>query len=382
MVSQATARAMTALLGLVLLLSAGCGGGTTGPSTSLPASLTIGIVDSLSGPSAPSCGPEVNGMKLAVKEAQDQKYLGNTTINTSIVDDKSTPEAALSGYKDLQSSGVVAFLGPCLSGNAVVTSQQVDRDKLPEIINIVSAKEVVAHKFAFRGGLPQTEFVANTVKVVAGRGIKSVAVVHATDNPDLVAIWTAWSAQISKSGLRLTGDFPTQFAVKDLSAEIAKIRDQNPDAIGLDIQGQNNIAAARQIRAAGLKQPIFGQVAMDFSFYYGDPAADGSIFATSFDPSINDKAIQSFAAQYKSQFNADATYSSAAGYDGVWRLLRALKDAQSTDPSAIRTALEKQKSFDGPEGHIVYTNSGHDITGNGFVLITQGGVRTVQQIPK
>jgi ABC-type branched-subunit amino acid transport system substrate-binding protein len=357
-------------------------------ATGLPSTIKIGMLTSLSGTSGGSCTPEANAVRLAAHRAEHARFFGKG-VHIQIVnsDDRSSQDGAISGYRDLISQGVVAILGPCLSTNAQTLSAQSDSTHMPEIINLVSAPEVVlGHKYMFQGTPGQTTFAQNTIKVLKARGIKTVAVIHTTDNPDVAAVWNSdWQPQLKRDKIQVVGDFPIQNRPVDLSSIIAQIQNLHPDAIGLDTLGAITVSYVSQIRQAGLKQPIFGQIIMAYPVFYGNATASsagGAYYDTDYDPMINNPNIKAFTNGWRAENGgADPAPSAAEGYNGAWRLFRAIKSAKSVKADAIQAALTAQKSTVDVAGKVTYSNEGKIAHGTGYVIFLQDGKKTVQKIP-
>ena len=358
----------------------------------LPSTIKIGVVTSLSGASAASCVFEANAIRLAAHRAEHQRFFGKGVhIDVIFEDDQSTSDGAISGYQNLRSQGVVAILGPCIASSAEILAAQSDSTHIPEIVDLVSAADVVQHKYVFRGSPPQTLFATNTVKVLHTKGVKTVVVLHTTDNPDTAAIWNnEWSQQLKRDKIQVLQDFPLQGRPPDISAVIAQIAQMNPppDAIGLDTLGTSTtVSYAQQLRQAGLNQLIFCQITCSYPIYYSSPqgsAGAGTLYATDFDSSINNPYITAFSKGWLAENGTlgTPTPSAAEGYNGAWRLFRAIKAAKSVKPDAILAALSAQKSTVGVSGPVRYIQGGHEVLGTGYVLFLHGGTRTVQTVPK
>ena len=368
------------VVALVLASQAGARG------AGLPTTIKIGVLTSLTGSSGGSCTPEYQAARLAADRANKQRFFGKHSFVKLIVDDdKSTQDGAIAGYRDLVSQGVAAIIGPCLSTNAETVAVQSDSTQVPELVNLVSDPAPIQHKYVFRGSTPQTIFSVNTIKVLAAKGVKSVAIVHTTDNPDTSIIWTRWKAECQKLGIKILADYGIQNRPPDISSIVAQIAQLHPDAIGLDTLGAATAGYANQVRQAGQQQLIFGQIVMAYPFYYGSGPANaggGSLYATNFDTGIANKYIQAFTngwhAENKGQ---DPSPSAAQGYDGSWRLWNALKSANSVNHDAVRVALEKQKTAVQVGGPVKFTRNGHEVVGDGYVILAKNNTRTVQKVP-
>jgi branched-chain amino acid transport system substrate-binding protein len=121
-------------------------------------------------------------------------------------------------------------------------------------------------------------------------------------------------------------------------------------------------AAVRQIRAAGIKTPIFASSAMDGNywldavpnlsdFYY---AAFGSLYGDDRRPAVND-----LVARYKAKYNAEPPFShTLMGYVAVNLYATAVERTKSTDAKQVVAALESPDGI--PTILVTYTFS-HDL---------------------
>lgn len=368
-----------------------CGGGSSGgahaSSGSLPSVIKIGQVDSFSGPLS-SCAAAADGAKIAIDEANDKDMFGHDTrIELVRLDDRGTPKGAVTGFRKLVGQKVAGTIGPCGTPSAKAIVPQADARQMPLILNQPSAADLVKHEYVFRGGPPQVRVAGNTVKVLAAKGIKRVSIVYTNDYADTEAVWTeAWKTELKKQGISVAGVYPIPTNQPNISAVLERVRQDSPDAIGLDTFGAPTLSYAKQLRNAGMTQPLFGQIIMGYGFYNTtDTAArdGGSYYATSFLPTLDKPAVTTFVDRFKQSHDGQLPDPSAAQvYDGTTRLLKAIKSAHSVSPNAVRAALEGQRSIDGAQGHVRFISNGHDATADGFVMhVTRSGIHR-QKIPE
>ena len=118
------------VLSLASILVTACSGAaapTTAPAApaapaagSLPAEITIGAVHDLSGSTANYGTAIQKGINLAVKQINDQKFLGEGHVVKFIYEDAAgDPKQAIAAYEKLTANkDIVAILGPTLSTEA------------------------------------------------------------------------------------------------------------------------------------------------------------------------------------------------------------------------------------------------------------------------
>jgi branched-chain amino acid transport system substrate-binding protein len=366
------------LASLVAVAACGSSGGGAASSQGLPKVVKIGVISSQSGPEGgPSnCGITLQSAQLAVANANKQHFLGaGTQLQIVAEDDQSTQSGAVTGYHQLISAGVAGIVGPCLSDNAETLAASIDSQKMPTIVSEASAANLFQHQYIFDGAPPQRTFAGNTISVLAREGVKTVSIIYTNDQSDTVSVWeNAWKPQLSKLGIKILGVYPFPQTESDISSAISRIESEHPDAIGLDTFGPLALTDAVGIRKAGLSQPLFGQIVFDYPFYLSNAtatSAGGAYFATSFAPTAYPPA-KTFYDQFQAKFHLVPSAGAAQDYDGAWRLIRAIKSANSTSSSAILAALEAQQKYSGVEGQITYTNRGHNASSPGFVFLAKG----------
>jgi branched-chain amino acid transport system substrate-binding protein len=74
-------------------------------------------------------------------------------------------------------------------------------------------------------------------------------------------------------------------------------------------------------------------------------ALEGGIYCSR--PGFALPDAQAFAAEYKAKFNIDPEAEALYGWDGLNWVVQCIKQANSTDPTVIRDALENTTSFEG-----------------------------------
>ena len=110
---------------------------------------------------------------------------------------------------------------------------------------------------------------------------------------------------------------------------VEKIRDARADSLLLWGNGADLGRVAKALRAAGLKQPIFGtdrMVSEEFLKEAGD-AAEGVTAGFPYDPGREDPLWQAFRVRFRARFGSDPGPYAAYGYDGARLLVEAVRAA-------------------------------------------------------
>jgi branched-chain amino acid transport system substrate-binding protein len=347
------------------------GGGDT---SNLPDTITIGAIDSMTGPAA-FCGvSEVDGMNLAIDVATEQGLVGDSQVQLELQDDASTPEGGVSAYRALVSSGVSAFVGPCFSAAAQAVIDLTSEDQIPLVLTTAGGANFADPEYAYRAGIPQTFYVQLLADALDEKGVQSVSVIFQNDNEAIVDLYNqTLKPRFEELGIEVLYEDAVAGTTQDFSAQIAQYTDNPPDAIGILMVGGANVTAVSQIREAGLDQPLFGQQAMAAPFFLENAgeAADGTIFNANFHPGEEFPSSVAFTEAFNEKFGHDPDYAAANGYDAMMRVLLAINAAGSADPADIKAALDNDvPSMDGAQGPLTFTDNG-DVEGPGVIIEVQ-----------
>jgi len=162
---------------------------------------------------------------------------------------------------------------------------------------------------------------------------------------------------------------------KDYSAQITKLKALKPEPDILFISsGPDDVGTiVKQFRDGGVKQPIFGGDGYDTPLLVqiAGPGANNVYFTTHslMDPEAGTPEAKKFIAAYKAEYKTDPENAFAGlGYDTVKLIADSITRAKSTDPKAIRDALQTTKGLAGVTGTITF-EAGNPIPQKGVALI-------------
>jgi branched-chain amino acid transport system substrate-binding protein len=366
------------MLALVSLLVTVASSAATKQKSGLPASLTIGVLEEMSG-SAAFCGTqELQGMALAVKEAKRSHFLGKTSVAIKLYDEGGKADNAVVGAHALIDANVAGIVGPCVAGPANVSIPVTSQAGMPQIITTASAADI-SPASAFRAGIPQPRYASNVIKLLAKRGVKKVAVFYDSGQPSIAGpVWNQ-TQKVALKALNIevvdTEAAPVSASgSSDFSSQVAKLIQSKPEAIGVLLQGAPNVTVVNQLRQAGFKGTIWGQQGMDGPFFIGSgPNVNGVLISVSFAAGIGPVGSRNFTTRFEQRYpGVVPTELSAHGYDAMWMMLRGIKAANSTDHAKIIAALAKIKTMPGGQGVLRFNALG-DAVGSGFVAEVKDG---------
>ena len=160
----------------------------------------------------------------------------------------------------------------------------------------------------------------------------------------------------------------------DFSAQLSRVKESNPDAIFVSAQQIEVIEILTQGRQLGIPSeiPFVSIVLSDDEIQKAGDAAEGAIALSSWVSTANTPGNQDFVQNYTAKFGMEPSVWAAQPYAAVYILAKAISDAQSTDPTAIRDALSNITDFDTILGKFSFNAVG-DAVYDPIVLIVENG---------
>jgi branched-chain amino acid transport system substrate-binding protein len=160
----------------------------------------------------------------------------------------------------------------------------------------------------------------------------------------------------------LAGETYTQLGQQDYAAEIAAIREANPDSIFFFLPGGMGIAFMKQYAQSGLEIPVFGPAfsfSQDILGAVGD-AALGVKNTSQWSKDLDNPANQAFVAAFQEEYGRLPSLYASQGYDAARLIGSALAKASIDDPDAFRAALE-EAGFESVRGDFKFGPNHHPI---------------------
>ena len=340
----------------------------------LSGEIPIGLVYPVTGRLDSFALPIQRGFELAFEEVNNSQ-LGDVRLKFIIEDDQSTVEGAVEAYNKLiHQAGVPVIFGPTTSGQAEAAFPIAEQNGVVAFSSSSNASGLSAlGDFIFRAGLTTDILIPGGVRATHAKlGYQRVATIY--DEIDLYSIdsYEKFKDTLIEDGIEILTTETFQSGDTDFSAQLARIKDANPDAIfvaalppeltGIQIQG-------RQI-GISTEVPYITSLISDVE-NAGD-AAEGAISFAGWISTANTPGNQAFVQKYRATYGSEPNAWTAQSYAAVYILAAAIAEAQSTDPTAIRDALANTKDFDTVLGAF-YFNAVGDAVYDPIVLIVENG---------
>lgn len=374
--------ALSLCLCLVVGLFSACSSKPT--STNGGKVIKIGVFEPFTGENGGGGFQEVLGMRYANK-VYPTVDIGGDTYQIELVeaDNKSDKTEAISAAQSLISSDVVVVLGSYGSGVSIAAGEIFADAKVPAIgASCTNPQVTLGNDYYFRVCFLDPFQGTVMANYAFQENAKTAAVITQLGDDYSSGLGNFFVQAFKK----LAGDgsiiSEEQFQTNqtDFKAILTNIKAANPDVIF----APSSIATApliiKQARELGITSTIMAGDTWENSTIIENAGehADGIVISTFFDegdPATDEAAsfIEGFKEYLVENDQSDIIPAvSALGYDSYLIALEAIKKADSTDPAAIRDALEEVK-IDGVTGSISFDENGDALKDMAFIKTVEDG---------
>ena len=295
-----------------------------------------------------------DGVKLAVGEINKAGGVLGRQIQVVERDDEAKNEVGVQVAQELiNKENVVATLGFINTGVALAAERFYQEAEIP-VMNNVATGTVVARQFlppehksnyVFRNAANDTiQSAMIAEEAIKRQGFKKPAILADSTNygqlgrEDLTKALAAMSiAPVATEKFNI-GD-------TDMTAQVLRAKEANADVILTYAIGPELAQIANAMAKLGWKVPMIGSWTLSMATFIDTAGAngDGAMMPQTFIQLPNTPKRKAFIEAYQAAYKVDrmpSPVSAAQGYDSVYLLVAAIKQAGSTDGRKVRAALE------------------------------------------
>jgi branched-chain amino acid transport system substrate-binding protein len=340
-----------------------------------------------------------DGVRLAVDEINKAGGVLGRPLAVVERDDEAKNERGVQIAQEfVNKEKVTAVVGYINTGVALAGQRFLQEAKIP-VMNNVATGSIITHQFddqpenyVFRNSAADVIQAPMIVEeAVTRRGFKKVAILADSTN------YGQLGREDLERALGLKGIKPVaveKFNIKDvdMTAQLLKAKEAGAEAVLTYGIGPELAQIANGMTKLGWKVPIIGSWTLSMANFIDNagPGGEGARMPQTFIQEPTTPKRQSFIVSYIKTFNPkmsriDSPVSAAQGYDSVYLLAAAIKQAGSTDGPKIKAALEDLKTP--VEGVVTtynkpFTKTDHEsITANIPVFGEVKGQRVVYAYP-
>lgn len=374
---------------LASALFTGCGGEQGGNAGGEPKKagdeIVIGANFELTGNHAQYGANANNGLKLAIKEANEAGGVNGKKIKVVEADAKSeAAESVNAATKLISDDNVLAIIGPAVTANVIAESQVAADNMIPVIGPAATNPDVTVENGSVKPYIFRACFIdPQQSEVMAQFAIKDLMAKTAVLYIDSSSDYSKSLGKIFKEKFEADGGkvlMEEAFLAKDqeFKAALTKLQTANADVIFVPAYYEEVGKIVKQARELGITAAILGTDGWDDSKVIdiaGKDALNNTYFCTHYFE--GDEEVQGFINAYKGEYKADPNVFAALGYDAGKMLINAIERG-GDDSQKIRDNIENIKDLQVGTGKITMDSATHNPIKGIVVIETKDGVRSLR----
>lgn len=320
--------------------------------------IKIGVAGPFTGGSSSMGVSMRDGVRLAAEEINKSGGVLGRQIQLVERDDEAKNERGVQIAQELINKEKVAATVGYINTGVALASQRFFQDAKIPVMNNVATGSVITKQFEDK---PENYIFRNAAhdsiqapmiveEAITKRGFKKVAILADSTN------YGQLGRADLEAALKLKGITPVaveKFNIKDvdMTAQLLKAKEAGAEAVLTYGIGPELAQIANGMTKLGWKVPIIGSWTLSMANYIDNagPGGEGARMPQTFIQEPTTPKRQSFIINYLKTFNPknsriDSPVSAAQGYDSIYLLAAAIKQAGSTDGPKIKAALEDLKT--------------------------------------
>ncbi len=320
--------------------------------------IKIGVSGPFTGGSSSMGVSMRDGVRLAADEINKAGgVLGRPLLLVERDDEAKNERGVQIAQEMINKEKVAATVGFINTGVALASQRFYQEAKIP-VMNNVATGSLITHQFddqaenyIFRNAAHDSIQAPMIVEeAIARRGFKKVAILADSTN------YGQLGREDLEKALKAKGVTPVaveKFNIKDvdMTAQLLKAKEAGAEAVLTYGIGPELAQIANGMTKLGWKVPMVGSWTLSMANYIDNagPGGEGARMPQTFIQEPTTPKRQSFIINYLKTFNPknqriDSPVSAAQGYDSIYLLAAAIKQANSTDGPKIKAALEDLKT--------------------------------------
>ena len=320
--------------------------------------IKIGVAGPFTGGSSSMGVSMRDGVRLATAEINKAGGVLGRQIVLVERDDEAKNERGVQIAQELISKEkVTAAVGYINTGVALASQRFFQEAKIPVMNNVATGSIVTkqfpeqAENYIFRNAAHDSIQAPMIVEeAITRRGYKKVAILADSTNYGQLGRDDLEKALAAK-GVKAVAVEKFNIKDVDMTAQLLKAKEAGAEAVLTYGIGPELAQIANGMTKLGWKVPMVGSWTLSMANYIDNagPGGEGARMPQTFIQEPTTPQRQAFIINYLKTFNPknariDSPVSAAQGYDSIYLLAAAIKQANSTDGSKIRLALEDLKA--------------------------------------
>ncbi len=315
--------------------------------------IKIGVAGPFTGGSSSMGVSMRDGVRLAVAEINQSGGVLGRPLQAVERDDEAKNERGVQIAEELiNKEKVVATVGYINTGVALASQRFYQEAKIP-VINNVATGSVITKQFTdqpenyiFRNAANDSIQAPMIVDEAVKRGFKKVAILADSTNYGQLGKADLEKALEAK-GMKAVAVEKFNIKDVDMTPQLLKAKEAGADAVLTYGIGPELAQIANGMTKLGWKVPMVGSWTLSMANYIDNagPGGEGARMPQTFIQEANTPKRKTFIDAYLKEFKPknnriDSPVSAAQGYDSIYLLAAAMKQAGTTEGPKVKAALE------------------------------------------
>lgn len=342
-----------------------------GAAGSASAQIKIGSVLAVTGPASFLGDPEEKTLKQYVDRINEAGGVNGETIELFVYDDGGDANKARTlATRLIEDDGIVAMVGGSTTGSTMAMAPLFEDARIP-FISLAGAVVIIDPVKPWVFKTPHTDRMAcdKIFEDMEKRGIAKVGMISGTGG---------FGKSMRGQCLDVAGEYGIEVLAdetygpkdSDMTPQLTNIRNaQGIEAVLNTGFGQGPAIVTRNYKQLGIEVPLYqshGVASKSFIELAGDAAEGVRLPAAALlvaEQLPDDDPQKPVVTGYKQAFEAEweqpvSTFGGHA-YDGLMILVEAMKRAGTSEPAAVRDAIEQTRGFMGTAGEVNMSAEDH-----------------------
>jgi branched-chain amino acid transport system substrate-binding protein len=380
---RAAARTLPALLAASLLLG-GCGMGRDTPGERIHRA-EKGTGDILIGAAWPWKARQdllySQGMELALEQVNAEGGVSGRRLKIVRQDDnESVNDGRMVAQSFAQNPDIVAVIGHLQSYVTVPAAAIYDLAGIVMVAPASTDPELTRRQYrhVFRGTFTDVAVGRDMARLAAEQGHRRVGVYYVRNEYGR-GLANAFEEEADSRQLVVVGresyDPAGDVTSSDVERVVREWQQLQLDAIFLAGEVPHAPRFIVEARRLGLTVPILAGDAVGTPqlIDMGGKAVEGMVVATAFHPGDTRPEVARFVQAFKQRFGKQPDVAAALGYDAVWVLARAMRQAGSPTPARVAEALRGTRGWPGVTGTFTFDDRGELVDKPVVRAVVRGG---------
>jgi branched-chain amino acid transport system substrate-binding protein len=373
----------SAVLCALALAASGCEPFT---SDTIDGEILIGVTIEKSGAASVLGKAEIAALELVRDKVNKQGGVLGKRIKLLIRDNETNPTKSAEHVNDLiDKDKVVGIIGAGTTNATLSFLDTVESKKVPTV-SMGASEAIISppakRRYTFKTPPSGAAGVGIMLREFASHGITRIASIAPNNAYGETGI-RGFALAAEKGGLKIVGTERYEEAAKDMSVQVGKLVQANPQAIIVGGLMPSAGYVAKNITESGYKGRVYfdGGAGSDLFVQGAGKYSEGMYMLTTSIVAVNHitattpsvLAQKEFFAEYTQRTGSFSGYASYAA-DALNLMVEAIRDANGTNRQAVRDALEKL-TYDGLAGSYKFsaTNHGGSPDGMTVLVVRKGG---------